>query len=165
MLTTLGLFGKGMVSVPSLVGLSKTEAELTITAAGLVVGSSSSSDTSTQSDNSKTFSQSPVSGTQVDYETSVSFSYYNYVAPVINTISVIDTIAVINVGTVIDVINTSIATINTGPQPCCQDDDAGYCVDVGSDGYGTWMQYQYDPCTGSSCPPRNMAEHSVEFHH
>jgi hypothetical protein len=37
-------------------------------------------------------------------------------------------------------------------EPCCVDDDGGYCVDVGADGYGTQMQNRYDPCTYSACP-------------
>jgi hypothetical protein len=39
--------------------------------------------------------------------------------------------------------------------PCCQDDDAGSCQNVGSDGFGTWFQNQYDPCAGTTCAPVN----------
>jgi hypothetical protein len=38
---------------------------------------------------------------------------------------------------------------------CCIEDDAGFCSGVGADGYGTWFQYQYDPCAQTSCPPIN----------
>jgi hypothetical protein len=43
----------------------------------------------------------------------------------------------------------------TAPQACCQDDDAGFCQ--GRDYY----QYQYDPCTGSNCPPRLLEANSL----
>ena len=39
-------------------------------------------------------------------------------------------------------------------QACCQDDDAGFCTNVNSDGYGDYYNYQYDPCTSSNCSPR-----------
>jgi hypothetical protein len=39
---------------------------------------------------------------------------------------------------------------------CCQDDDAGFCADVGADGYGTFYQNRWDPCTSSSCAPRSL---------
>jgi hypothetical protein len=42
-----------------------------------------------------------------------------------------------------------------GQAPCCIDDDAGSCQNVGADGYGTWFQNQYDPCAYTTCPPVN----------
>jgi len=39
---------------------------------------------------------------------------------------------------------------------CCIDDDAGYCVNVGADGYGTFMQNRYDPCAYTNCAPRSL---------
>lgn len=44
---------------------------------------------------------------------------------------------------------------NSVSTACCQDDDAGFCTDVGSDGYGTGWNYQWDPCAYTSCPPRS----------
>jgi hypothetical protein len=38
---------------------------------------------------------------------------------------------------------------------CCIEDDGGFCSGVGADGYGTWFQYQYDPCAQTSCPSIN----------
>jgi hypothetical protein len=36
-------------------------------------------------------------------------------------------------------------------QPCCVTDDASFCTDIGSDGYGTAYQRYYDPCAGTTC--------------
>jgi hypothetical protein len=51
---------------------------------------------------------------------------------------------------------TSACVAPASGQPCCVDDDAGGCVDVGSDGYGTFMQYRYDPCANTTCAPRSL---------
>jgi len=41
-------------------------------------------------------------------------------------------------------------------QPCCVVDDASFCTNVGSDGYGEAFQRYYDPCAGTSCPPVSL---------
>ena len=45
--------------------------------------------------------------------------------------------------------------VPTASQRCCQDDDAGFCS--GSNYY----QYQWDPCTGSSCSPRLLEVNAI----
>jgi hypothetical protein len=51
---------------------------------------------------------------------------------------------------------TSTCVAPASGQPCCVDDDAGFCSGVGADGYGTFFQYQYDPCAQTNCPPRSL---------
>jgi hypothetical protein len=155
MLTTLGLFGKGMVVVPDLSTLSYTNASTTLQSLGLIPAVISTPIT-TQTSNldQKVATQSIPGGTAVDYDTVVSIQYYSYSAPAFTVF-----------GFTPDPTPTPPGPTPTPPGPtptppvdnsCCQDDDAGYCVNVDADGYGTWYQYQYDPCTATSCPPRNM---------
>lgn len=80
--SSLGFFSsKGMTTVPDLSGLSKSEAEAAITAAFLTNGGSTSQSSSNSSLDNKTFGQSLSAGSIVDYEESITFSYYTYVAP------------------------------------------------------------------------------------
>ena len=72
---------KGMVSVPNLIGLLNTAAQTAIANSGLTYSSSSSTNTGDSGLANKVASQTPTSGTLADYESSVSFVYYNYVAP------------------------------------------------------------------------------------
>ena len=72
---------KGMVAMPNLANLSRTQAIQAIQDAGLKISNSTPSTTSNQSDNDKVFQQSITAGQLVDYETAISFNYYNYVAP------------------------------------------------------------------------------------
>lgn len=73
---------KGMVAVPNLSGLSRSEAQAAITNAGLVFSESTSPvDTTTSSLNDKVSGQSVGATTLVDYESTISYSYYRYVAP------------------------------------------------------------------------------------
>lgn len=73
----LGLWAqsKGMVKVPNLIGLSKTQAEANISAAGLNIGSETTITTDVQSDNNKVSTQVQSADSLVDYETSVDFTY------------------------------------------------------------------------------------------
>ena len=48
----------------------------------------------------------------------------------------------------------STCVANATSTACCQDDDEGYCLNVGSDGYGDGYNRQYDPCGYTSCPGR-----------
>jgi hypothetical protein len=153
MLTTLGLFGKGMVVVPDLSSLSYTNASTALESLGLVPAVISTPiTTSTSNLDQKVATQSIPGGTAVDYDTVVSIQYYSYSAPSFSVFAFTPD-------------PTPTPPNPTPPQPttptppidnsCCQDDDAGYCINVNAEGYGTWMQYQYDPCTSKDCPARN----------
>jgi hypothetical protein len=79
MLTPIGfLSGKGMVAVPNLSSLTQVEALAAISAAGLVGTASGTTNTSNSSLDGKVASQSPTSGTLVDYGTSVTVNTYTY---------------------------------------------------------------------------------------
>lgn len=71
---------KGMVLVPSIVGLSRQSAEDAIEAAGLIVGSITTTSGSS-SQNNNVSSQAIPANTLVDYDTQISFVVYEYVAP------------------------------------------------------------------------------------
>lgn len=68
-----------MVSVPDLSGLTKNEAIVAIEAAGLLPFDSGSSDTSNSSLSNKIKTQTPASGTLVDYDSFVYYEWYKYV--------------------------------------------------------------------------------------
>jgi hypothetical protein len=70
----------GMVAVPNLSGQSYTTAITTLQNAGLNYTNSGSTDTSNSNLNTLIATQSIAAGTLVDYGTSVSFTYYNYVS-------------------------------------------------------------------------------------
>lgn len=72
---------KGMVAMPNLADLTPEQALTALQTAGLRRGAQTSSETGTQSLNNKTFSQSIAAGTLVDYETSIDYSFYVFVAP------------------------------------------------------------------------------------
>lgn len=73
---------KGMVAVPNLSGLSRSAAQAAITNAGLNFSEGVTPvDTANSSLGDKVSGQSLTSGVLVDYETTVSYSYYRYVAP------------------------------------------------------------------------------------
>jgi hypothetical protein len=74
---------KGMVAMPNLANLSPSASNSAILAAGLRPGTVSVVDTSTQSNNDKTFLQSVSAGTLVDLESLINYSYYRYVAPAV----------------------------------------------------------------------------------
>lgn len=71
---------KGMVETPSLVGLSRSDAESAITSAGLIVGSIGTTSGSS-SQNNTVASQGIAAGLLVDYETVIPFTVYTYTAP------------------------------------------------------------------------------------
>lgn len=81
MLGSLGFFAsRGMTTVPDLSGLSKTAAEAAITAAGLVVGTTTPTSTSNSSLDNIFNTQETPSGSVVDYDTVINFTYYTYVS-------------------------------------------------------------------------------------
>ena len=81
MLGSLGFFAsRGMTTVPDLTGLSKSAAESAITDVGLVVGTTTSVSTSNSSFNNILETQSVQSGSVVDYDTAVNFTYYTFVS-------------------------------------------------------------------------------------
>ena len=70
------------VTVPNLAGQSRSSAQSMIASAGLVYsGESSTSSGATSGNNGTVSSQSPSAGSLVNPGTSVSYSYYSYVAP------------------------------------------------------------------------------------
>ena len=73
---------KGMVIVPNISNLSRSAAQAAISAAGLKFFEVTTPlDTTDSAADGKVFFQSIASGSVVDYETEVSYSYYRYVAP------------------------------------------------------------------------------------
>ena len=82
---------KGMVAVPDLSNLTRTEAKAAIESSYLVFGTETiSSNNSGSSKNGKIKTQSVVSGAVVEYGSTIDFTYYEtYVPPV----SLVDTIS------------------------------------------------------------------------
>lgn len=72
---------KGMVAVPDLSNKTPDEALALLQAAGLKRSGLGSSNTSNSALNNKVFQQSIAPGYLVDYESSISYDYYVYVAP------------------------------------------------------------------------------------
>ncbi len=83
---------RGMVAMPNLANLSPTAATAAITAIGLKLGSASEVASSNSADNEKVFLQSVSSGTLVDYDSEISYSYYRYVPPAV--VYTLDTVKV-----------------------------------------------------------------------
>ena len=85
MLSFVSRFGsfKGMVPMPDLSGLNRGQAISAIQTAGLTFKSNSPVESSNSSLNDKVSSQEIASGTLIDYESEISFSYYVYVAPAV----------------------------------------------------------------------------------
>jgi hypothetical protein len=85
MLGFVAKFGssKGMVPAPNLSGLNRGQAIAAIQSAGLVFGGNAAVQTSNSSLNDFVQSQAIAAGTLVDYESSLSFGYYVYVAPAV----------------------------------------------------------------------------------
>lgn len=78
---------KGMAAVPDISNLTPPQAESAIIAAGLVVGSKTSSSTSNSGQDNRVSSQSIAANTLVDYDTVISYNYLYYVAPYQPTIT------------------------------------------------------------------------------
>jgi len=72
---------KGMVAMPNLSNLSRSQAIAAIQQAGLSLGNASPSSTSNISEDQRVSSQQIAGGVLLDYETAVSFSFLSYVAP------------------------------------------------------------------------------------
>lgn len=82
MFGSIAIFGsKGMVRVPSITGSLASTANSLIQGAGLKAVNSGTVDTNDSNLNGKVASQNPAANTLVNYETNVSYSLYNYVAP------------------------------------------------------------------------------------
>ena len=71
---------KGMVAVPSIIGLTVSQAHIAIQNSGLEIGTQGSTSGSS-SQNGKLASQTTPSGTLVDYESTIGFAVYLYTAP------------------------------------------------------------------------------------
>ena len=76
-----GFMSSTVSAVPNIVGLTRTNANLSITNQRLVVGTQTSTSTSNSAIDQQVISQSPVSGTGVAIGSSVNYNYYQYVAP------------------------------------------------------------------------------------
>lgn len=92
MLGFIARFGssKGMVAVPDLSGLTRSEAQDLISNTGLFFNGESSVSTSTSSLDGKISTQSISSGTLVDYGTGITFQYYFYIPPAAPTLVSVD---------------------------------------------------------------------------
>ena len=86
MLGPITRFGssKGMARVPNLAGLTRSEAISAIEAAGFRFLNSPTVETSNSSLNGQVASQVIPANALVDYESSIDFSYYVYVAPAVS---------------------------------------------------------------------------------
>lgn len=71
---------KGMVAVPSIIGLTASQALASLNSAGLKVGQTTTTSGSSSQDG-KIASQGISPGTLVDYETQIDYASYRYVAP------------------------------------------------------------------------------------
>jgi len=139
MLSFIARFGssKGMVAVPNLSGLSRSQAQTAISNAGLVFGGESSTSTTNSSLDGKVASQSPSAGSLVDYATSVSYQYYIYVAPAAPTITSISYGSCYNVGTPTSSYTCSDPYTKTPTTTQERQRDVTYYYSDGSVTYGT----------------------------
>ena len=81
MLTILGFFGKGMRVLSSFLGVDKTLAQTQIVSEGFTVGTVTQSDSTNsadEADHNKVISQSPLSGSLLDYESLVNITWRNF---------------------------------------------------------------------------------------
>ena len=132
-----GNIGIKKVIVPDLSGLTRSQAQATLSAAGLS-WTETPSTTSNININLNIVSQGTAAGTTVLIGSQVPFTYYNYEAP-----------PDFNPG-----FSPGFASPGFAPVNDCIDDDAGFCQNVGSDGYGDGYNYQYSPSGQFNCPPR-----------
>ena len=71
---------KGMALIPVLTGLNRTQAESALTSAGFIPNYSGTLDTSTSSYHGLVATQSVISGSLADYESTINFTIFNYVS-------------------------------------------------------------------------------------
>ncbi len=76
-----GFMSSTVSAVPNIVGLTRTNANLSITNQRLVVGTQTATTTENLGIDQQVISQSPVSGTGVAIGSSVNYNYYQYSAP------------------------------------------------------------------------------------
>jgi hypothetical protein len=134
------------VDVPNLSGLTRDQSIAVLNAVGLVPV-----DTPTNTENINLnlgiVSQSQAAGSTVLIGSQVTFNYYNYVAPPNFNPG-------FNPGFSNPGFNPGFSNPGFAPVSDCIDDDAGYCANVGADGYGDFYQYQYSPSGQFSCGAR-----------
>lgn len=87
---------KGMVAVPNISNLSRSQAQAALSAAGLNFLEAGPVDTGNSGLADKVSSQGIPAGQLVDYETSISYSYYRYVAPAPSGPSLVSTERVVS---------------------------------------------------------------------
>jgi hypothetical protein len=136
------------VIVPDLSGLSRSQAKTALESVGLTWSETASNIENINIDQS-IVNQGTSSGVTVNIGTSISFTYYNYVAPPpyynpyynpYNNPPPYD--------------NTYYNPYSNPPVSDCIDDDAGFCTNVDANGYGDGYNYQYSPSGLFNCSPR-----------
>lgn len=141
----LGFIGKwasskGMVRVPDLSNLTRQEAIASIQNAGLVHSGDSSTTTQNINLNNRVSLQSVNANDLVQYESEISFIYYNYVEITTTT----TTTQGGGGGT-----NPTNPTPSPTPSPECDyEDGPTYCLNVDSQGYGDLYQRSWT----AGCP-------------
>ena len=118
--------GVRKVNVPNLSGLTRSQAQTALSAVGLTYSESTTS-TSDSGLTNYIQSQNKSSGETVLIGSSVTFVYYNYVAPPVTP---------------------PVTPPVSPPASDCTDDDAGFCSGC------AFYQYQYSPSGQFSCSPR-----------
>jgi hypothetical protein len=136
------------VIVPNLSGLSRSQAKTALESVGLTWSETASNVENINIDQS-IVNQGTSSGVTVNIGTSISFTYYNYVAPppYYNPYyNPYDNPPPYD--------NTYYNPYMNPPVSDCIDDDAGFCANVDGNGYGDYFNYQYSPSGQSACGPR-----------
>ena len=126
------------VTVPSLSGLSRSQAKTLLESVGLSWYETSSTVENVNLDQSIVSQETP-SGTTVNIGQTISFSYYVYVAPPPPPPPPP---------------SQPPSGPPSGPTNDCTDDDAGFCNNIDAQGYGDGYNYQYSPSGLFTCPPR-----------
>jgi hypothetical protein len=140
-----GRVGRRKVNVPNLSGLSRSQAKTLLESVGLNWSETASTIQNINLDQS-IVSQEIESGNTIRIGDTVSFSYYNYVAPPPPPPPPPSGPP-----------SGPPQGPPQGPPPAvsdCTDDDASFCNNIDSQGYGDVYQYQYSPSGQFTCSPR-----------
>ena len=146
---------KGMVRVPDLINLTRQEAIASIQNAGLVHSGDSSTTTQNINLNNRVSLQSVNANDLVQYESEISFIYYNYVEVTTTTTT---TPTPTTTPPITDPTNPTTGSTNpttgttptptTTPEDCDYVDAPTYCLNVDSQGYGDLYQRSWT----AGCP-------------
>ena len=140
------------VTVPSLSGLSRSQAKTLLESVGLSWYETSSNVENVNLDQS-IVSQETSSGTTVNIGQSISFSYYVYVAPPPPPPPPPPPSGPPSTPPSSPPADPPSGP-PSGPTNDCTDDDAGFCNNIDAQGYGDGYNYQYSPSGLFTCPPR-----------